>query len=509
MSARPPDGGRLPAPVADPAPTTPLRTVSIRARVAWVVLAVLTLVLLVLGVAVDTVFTVQSERNLDTQLNGRVQLARQLARSGVGPAALVNRVQTSGVRAQLTLVDGEVFGEEPPAASRLRTVSTTLAGPGRLNGARLVLSVDTAPLDRADRTLRRVLLLAGLGALVLAAVLVLLALRYALAPLDAMAALARRITAGSRGFRLRPTRPGTEIGQTAAALDAMLDELEGAERRALTAEGEAVGMAEQTRTFLADAAHELRTPITGIRAAAETLLHSGAALTPSERERLEVLLAQEAERAGTLVSDLLAAARLDAGLNLEYGPVDLSGLLRGEADRARLLQPGVRVEVTEPGRLWLQGDRDKISGILRNLTDNAVRAAAPDGAVRLEADARDGQVHVLVSDSGSGVPPADRERIFDRLVRLDHGRSRSTGGSGLGLAIARGYARAHGGDLVCGDPPLGRQRPLSGACFWLRLPLRPAPGANPAEQGRLEPGRLGPGRLEQGQLPQATSRPSS
>ena len=162
-------------------------------------------------------------------------------------------------------------------------------------------------------------MITGLVALVVSAALVAAAVRFALRPLDSMAALAKTITEGNRGRRLAPTRTDTEIGQTARAFDEMLDELEGAETRARQAE-------ERTRAFLADAAHELRTPITGVQAAAETLLHHGDQLPAEDREHLQALLIREAQRAGTLISDLLAAARLDAGVDLDLTPVSLGTL---------------------------------------------------------------------------------------------------------------------------------------------------------------------------------------
>ena len=114
-----------------------------------------------------------------------------------------------------------------------------------------------------------------------------------------------------------------------------------------------------------------------------------------------------------------------------------------------------------------RADAAKVSGILRNVIDNAVRAAGPGGEVHLVVREHEQLAIAEIWDSGPGVPPSQRERIFERLVRLDHGRAGDTGGSGLGLAIARGYARAHGGDLTCEDPR------GSGAMFRLVLPLEP------------------------------------
>ncbi len=426
------------------APRPGLNTVSLRVRLTIMTIVVLGIVLLAVGIVVDTVYARQSEQNLDTLLTGRVQLARQLARSGVGPQLLVNRVEADGVRAYLVLRNGNAYGTAVPAGDQIKITQATLAANGRLAGAQLTLAVDTALVDGAHRTLRRILIVTGLVALAVSALLIAAAVRLALRPLNTMAEVARTIADGRRGSRLSPTRTDTELGQTAAAFDDMLDELEGAETRARQAEA-------QTRAFLDDAAHELRTPISGVQAAAETLLQQGDRLDQADRERLQVLLIREAQRAGTLVSDLLAAARLDAGVELDLAPVSLSMIMAAEVERARLIHPEVAMEIFGPA-VVVPGDVAQLGGIIRNLLDNAVRAAGPRGTVRVIMSEHPGWAVVEVTDSGPGVRAADRERIFDRLVRLDRDRSAEGGGSGLGLAIARGYARAHGGTLTCEEP---------------------------------------------------------
>ena len=252
----------------------------------------------------------------------------------------------------------------------------------------------------------------------------------------------------------------------------MLDELEGAEATARSSEA-------RTRRFVADAAHELRTPLAGVRAAAEAAVDPE--LPPADRERLHLLLLRETGRAARLVDDLLALARIDAGIELHPVPVDLAELARAEVERARLRAPGVQLRVSgEP--LVVPGDPQRLGQVLANLLDNARRHAPPGGTVTVsvgpeqDGAARDGaaggagRATLTVTDTGPGVPAADRERIFERLVRLDEARSADDGGAGLGLAIARGIARAHGGDLTCVEPPAG-----AGAAFRLELPLsRPA-----------------------------------
>lgn len=430
--------------------------VSIRVRVIAAVMAVLAVVLLGLSFSVQSVFVAQSNRNLDALLSGRAQLARQLARSGVRPQQIVNRVGVDGVVASLTLRDGTVLGSTAAVGTGVTTVTTALPGTGRVNGSQLTLSVNTSLASGARAALRRILLVSGLAALLLSGLLVAVAVRLALRPLDSMASLASGIAAGARGSRLAPTRTDTEIGRTAHAFDAMLDELEGAESRARRAE-------EQTRTFLADAAHELRTPLAGVQAAAETLLQHRDRMTVPEQEQIEVLLVGEARRAARLVTDLLSVARLDAGAALSRNPVDLAQLAEAEAARARLVWPGtMRVVGTVP---VVTGDPQALAGVLRNLVDNACRAAGPAGTVAVVLGVEGTTATVDVVDDGPGVPAGERTRIFERLVRLDAARSADTGGSGLGLAIARATARAHHGELVCLSTS-GR-----GATFRLTLPL--------------------------------------
>ena len=435
-----------------------LNTVSLRLRVTVAVLAVLAVMLILLSIAINAIFIAQSNRNLDALLTGQAQLARQLARSGVGPQQIVNRVQAGGVQAHLVLRNGTEFGT-PITSGTVKTTAITLNAPTRVDGANLTLAVDTALVFDARRTLRRILMITAVIALVVSAVLVAAAVRLALRPLDSMAALAKTVSQGNRGYRLAPTRTDTELGQTAQAFDEMLDELEGAETRAQQAE-------ERTRAFLADAAHELRTPIAGVQAAAETLLHHDEQLDHDERQHLQALLVREAERAGALISDLLTAARLDAGIDLDLAPVSLRTLAHSEIDRVRLLHPETAVTMSGP-EVIARADAARVSSILRNVIDNAVRAAGPEGQVHLVVREHDQFAIAEIWDSGPGVPPSQRERIFERLVRLDHGRAGDAGGSGLGLAIARGYARAHGGDLTCEDPR------GSGAMFRLVLPLEP------------------------------------
>ncbi|MGZ0147275.1 ATP-binding protein [Kribbella sp. WER1] len=440
-------------------------TLSLRARVTLTAIAVLLVVLPVTGLTVKAVFDAQAERSLDSLLTGRAQLAQQLARQNVAPGNLVRRVEANGVRVSLSLRNGRTFGVPPvDPDGTVRQVHATLQAGQQTKDASLVLTADTALLADASARLRTVLLLSGLAAILITALALAIGMRFALAPLDVMTGLARSIAAGRRGGRLQPERADTELGRTATAFDEMLDALEGAEQTARTAERGARASAgtarlaeDRMREFVADAAHELRTPIAGLQTAAETLIQLGPDATAAQREELELLLVRESRRAGTLVGDLLELSRIDAGLQLHRSPVDLRRLADAQAARLRLVAPEITVDLR--GAATVSADEDRLTQILTNLVDNARQAGAH--ALRITV-ATSG---ILVEDDGPGVPPEARERIFSRLVHGPHSK-----GAGLGLAIARGLAEAHGGTLTATDRPDGHP----GAAFHLRL-SGPAP----------------------------------
>ncbi|CAL9586426.1 sensor histidine kinase [Streptomyces sp. enrichment culture] len=207
---------------------------------------------------------------------------------------------------------------------------------------------------------------------------------------------------------------------------------------------------ERQRGFVADASHELRSPIASLRTQLEV-----AAAHP-ELLDLDGAVA-DTVRLQRLAADLLLLARLDAGERPADARVDLAALAREAAEG----RTGVRVRGAE-GPVSVAGSRGQLGRVLANLLDNAQRHARSAVEVSVR---RDGDTAVVaVADDGEGVPAADRERIFERFVRLDAARSRDDGGAGLGLAIARDVAVRHGGTLTVHDAPAG------GALFELRLP---------------------------------------
>uniref|UniRef100_UPI0012E92306 HAMP domain-containing sensor histidine kinase n=1 Tax=Mycobacterium sp. Marseille-P9652 TaxID=2654950 RepID=UPI0012E92306 len=341
------------------------------------------------------------------------------------------------------------------------------------DGARVILVADTTQTTQVTRQLRQLMVGAGLVTLLVATLLLVAVSRAALRPLDRLTALADAITTGDRGRRLRPQRTDTELGRAAGAFDRMLDALETSERRARRAADAAAGREAATRRFLVDAAHELRTPIAGVQAAAEQLAvnasrHEDDADARDQYRRASLLLT-DARRAGRLVSDMLDLSRIDAGLPLDLDDVDLAVVVDAETDRAGMLAPQITVTRTGLATLAVRADATRVAQILSNLLDNARRHTPAGGAITVDLrTGDDGCAEVIVTDTGPGIPEAERDRIFERLVRLDAGRARDHGGAGLGLPIARALARAHGGELTC-LPHEG------GGRFRLRLPLAARP----------------------------------
>jgi len=332
----------------------------------------------------------------------------------------------------------------------------------------MILVADTTQTTQVTHQLRLLMIGAGAATLLIAALLLVAVSRAALRPLDRLTALANDITTGDRGRRLHPDRTDTELGRAASAFDVMLDALETSERRAQQAADTAQRAETATRRFLIDAAHELRTPIAGIQVAAEQLASSASQHQDDDTARGQYrrasLLLSDARRAGRLVSDMLDLSRIEAGLPLDLHDVDLAAVVDAEADRAAMLAPQVTVSRTGPTVLNIRADSTRLAQIMSNLLDNARRYTPPGGAINIDLRTRGGAAEVTVTDTGPGIPDDERDRIFERLVRLDAARARDHGGAGLGLAIARALARAHGGELAC-LPHEG------GAQFRLSLPV--------------------------------------
>ncbi|WP_320671585.1 sensor histidine kinase [Patulibacter defluvii] len=315
------------------------------------------------------------------------------------------------------------------------------------------------PLNGTDDALRTLaLVLLGLG-LVTAATAALLgrgAARRILRPVTDLAEAAAHVEATEDLGRRLPVRDDDEVGELTRRFNGMLARLQGS-RRALDRS------IDEQRNLVADASHELRTPVTSLRTNAEVLLEDDGTIGDEERRRILADVRDQAEDLGLLVSDLIELARGDAPAREADEPVALDDLVAEMVARARRDHRGVQFAL-EPEPLVVSGRPDRLARALSNLLDNAARYAADDGhavEVRIVAGP-DATAEVRVVDHGAGVPEADRERIFDRFRRGDDTRDRP--GSGLGLAIVRQVAATHGGRIWVEETPGG------GATFVLALP---------------------------------------
>ncbi|MGX1548991.1 sensor histidine kinase [Streptomyces adustus] len=315
-------------------------------------------------------------------------------------------------------------------------------------GGRTVLVHAGASLAARESAVRSaaVAMLAGLP-LVLLVVggVTWLVTRRALAPVEGIRREMAAITA-SEDLSRRVPEPAShdEVARLARTTNETLTALEAA--------------VDRQRRFVADASHELRSPIASLR----TQLEVGSA----HPQLLDVPGAvKDTERLQHLAADLLLLARLDAGERPGQGRVDLGELVREELGRRPADRTPVSLHADE--ELQVAGSRGQLTRVIGNLLDNAQRHARAEVVVRVTA--RGDRIVLTVADDGSGVPAAERERIFERFVRLDDARARDDGGAGLGLAIARDVARRHGGTLTATESPSG------GALFELSLPTTPAP----------------------------------
>ncbi|GIG38268.1 HAMP domain-containing sensor histidine kinase [Cellulomonas phragmiteti] len=263
----------------------------------------------------------------------------------------------------------------------------------------------------------------------------------ALAPVEHLRAAADRVALAGGPGSLPVPAADDELGALARTLNAMLDRLEVAAAR--------------QRTFVADAAHELRSPVAAARAAVEVAAAHPAAYPVAD---LVADLAPQVARMQTLVDDLLVLARVGAAA-VTPGPVDLGRVVADAVASVAAEAEARDVRVVVDGTATASGTPEAVGRVVRNLVANAVRHAR--GVVDVRADGTGGGaggVRVVVDDDGRGIPPADRERVFERFVRLDEARERDAGGAGLGLAIAREVARELGGDVRIEQAPGGGTR---------------------------------------------------
>lgn len=351
-------------------------------------------------------------------------------------------------------IAGKPFTAPGLQSSRYRVVvepAVSSVGPGYL-----VSAIDIADVDLTVGHLVRNEIGAIAIGLGLLGLLTWFIVRSGLKPLNHMADTAGAIAAGDLSARVESTNAKTEVGRLGGALNTMLGRIEAAFAERTRSE-------DKLRRFVADASHELRTPLTSIRGYSE-LLRTGAIPAGDDSTSALSRIESEATRMGVLVDDLLLLARLDQGRPLERHAVDLAQLANDAVSDARITDPDRQWSIIVAPDALVIGDESRLRQIVGNLLTNA-RTHTPAGTpVDVSVAAVESDIELVVADHGTGVPPGEETRIFERFARLDDSRQRASGGTGLGLAIVNAIAWSHGGRVGV------RTTPGGGASFWLRLP---------------------------------------
>lgn len=404
------------------------------------------------------------------------QLPRQLsAADSPDLSSLTSELLSSAADSGAVLT---VPGRDGAADWRARVV--------RMDTDYLVTAISTAEIQATVHRLALVTTGTSLVILLLAASGGWLLVRIGLRPLTAIETTAASITRGDFSSRVDAAPPNTEVGRLATALNTMLAKIE----QALAARSESEG---RLRQFIADASHELRTPIATIRGHAElyrqgAVSHSepaGTSLSPELPLETSVLMDRiesEAIRMGALVEDMLLLARMDSAPQLKLDDVDLLSVAAEVMVDARAQAPN-RTIVLRPrppssagvgeldGAAWqdeppvVRGDQARLHQVLANLISNAIRHTPADRPIEVEIGVLHDQVHCRVIDHGPGLEPETAARIFERFYRGDASRTRQTGGAGLGLAIVASLVQAHDGQVGYQPTPGG------GSTFIVILPL--------------------------------------
>ncbi|WP_432063771.1 sensor histidine kinase [Streptomyces sp. C10-9-1] len=371
-------------------------------------------------------------------------------------------------------------------------------GPGSRGS--VVVATSLAEVDRTTAEVRNLSLTAGSALLALLGAAGWFAVRSGLRPLTRIEETATAITDGDYSRRIpEPAAPHTEVGRLTTCLNRMLDRIDTAFRARTEAEA-------RTRRFFADAGHELRTPLVGIKGYTD-LYRMGATPTREDVDRTMTRIAEESERLTRLVEQMLLLARLDedtagggtAGVTtaggdaagapapgepvpaLDPAPMDLRTLAADALRDVRALDSTRPVTLTGPGggppaTAPAHADEARLRQVVTNLIGNAVTHTPPGTPLRIGVGTAGSHAVLEVADRGPGLTDAERARVFDRFYRTDASRTRTTGGSGLGLAIAHALVTAHGGRLTVDAAP-GR-----GCTFRILLPL-PGPPQDGAAEG--------------------------
>ena len=379
-----------------------------------------------------------------------------------------NVLWTTGTLNGAPPVAGETVVSLASGAPKLATLDTLRvyvrqwSRPDLGGSGYLVVGQPVRGLQSTQAGIRGFLWLSGTFTFIAALIAIWLVAGRALRPLLQVATTAEDIRVTGDLRRRLPESPGwVELNRLARAFNGMLQRLELAQERLASA-------LEAQRRFVADASHELRTPLTTIQSNAGLLLNRPD-VSAEDRHAALGDIASEAERMRRLIHDLLTLARADAGQRLERAPLDLGAIVAEVGRQARALYAD-RIVSVDCSPVAVVGNADALRQLQWILLDNAARFSGPGGHIGLALSASNGCARLAVSDDGPGVPPSERERIFERFFQAD--LARASGGAGLGLSIARWIAAEHHATLHVEDPPTGQ-----GAVFITNLPL--APTASP------------------------------
>jgi two-component system, OmpR family, sensor histidine kinase MprB len=454
--------------------------VPLRQRLAWVSASAVAFAVVVAAIVCYMVVRSQLYGQVDSALNAQAVLVQQEGQAALG-GQLPGPPPSAGGPAQydqLVAADGSRSGDlglpitshviavvNGTAGAFLSTVEIggsrfrvlTFSHPVNVNFNVEAGAVQLArPLDGIDnilRDLRLVLLVVCAGGIALAAALGRLAAKRVIAPLAEVAATARHIEeTEDLSSRIR-VRADDEVGQLARRFNAMIERLQGS-RAALDESVQA------QRQLVADASHELRTPITSLRTNIEVLLEQGDELTEDDRHRLLADVLEQSQELSTLIGDVIELARGDLPIT-SAEDVRLDRVVVESVARGRRDFPHVRYE-TQLEPVIVEGVPERLHRAVNNLLDNAAHHSPRDGVVEVLVD----QNGLRVRDHGTGIDEADLPYVFDRFFRGVNSRHRQ--GSGLGLAIVRQVATQHGGSIDAANAPDG------GAVFTLRIPTHPA-----------------------------------
>jgi len=311
------------------------------------------------------------------------------------------------------------------------------------DGVAVIRAAPLGNIATATSSLIRALLLAGGGVLLLGGAATWWTVHRAIQPVDEMVETAETIAAGDLASRVPETATTSELQRLGVALNDMLGHIEEAVIK------ERAGQ-ERLRRFVADASHELRTPVAAISGYAE-LRRTGGLETQAAEDNAWSRIERESSRMSSLIEELLMLARLGQTQALDKQRFDLVEVARDAAADHATIDPTRPVELLGTHCAMLTADKERLHQVVSSLLSN-VRAHTPEGTLaRVEITSREGFVELSVTDRGPGIPESALEHIFDRFYRADPSRSRHTGGSGLGLAIVNAIVTAHGGTVTAAN----------------------------------------------------------